>query len=211
MHQAQYSSLVPSLIAAVTLLAGSACQPAEQEIEETEIATPVESRFAYGIAIEDGRAEEGFRRVGKDFRFRSGDSFRLALHPDFEAYAYLFHRAEGDRSYAALFPHSRVGVGNPLPANRQTFVPDGQRKWTLDKDKGIEHLVLVVSSAPWELKEGSGGSVHIDVLERGLAELEMSRRPGSYSVVEEGGWTKVFFDAEMRDAALVARIPMSHE
>ena len=211
MHRAQFSRCVSSCAVAVALLAGAACEPAKQETEEIEIAEPVELRFDYAIAIEDDRAAEGARRVGKDFRFRSGDSFRLAFHPEFEAYVYLFHRSEGDRSYAVLFPHHRIGVGNPLPGNRESLVPDGERRWTLDTNKGIEHLVLVVSSAPWDVEEVSGGKIRRDTFERRLAELEMSRRPSSYSAVEEDGWRKLFFDGEQRDAAMVARIPLPHE
>ena len=195
---------------AVLLGAGTGCKPAKQE-SETGVAEPVELRFDYAVAIEDDREADGLRRVGRDFRFRSGDRFLLAFRPEFAAYAYLFHRSEGEQSYTLLFPHRRIGVPNPLPPNRESRVPDGKLRWTLDEDRGIEQLVLVVSSAPWTLEAGSGGRIGRDLFERRLAALEISRRPGSYSAVEEDGWTRLFFDGEKRDAALVTRIPMSHD
>ena len=212
MYGTRLSLMVIRCFAALALLAGIACERLEEEPEETWIEEPAELRVDYAIEVEDERSEGGVRRAGKDFRFRSGDKFRLGLRPDFEAHAYLFHRAGGERSYARLFPNSRLSARNPLLPDEVTRVPDGERRWTLDADKGVEHLVLVVSSAPWDLEEeDAAGSIKQDAFERQLAELEMSRRPGSYSAAEEDGWTKLFFDGEQRDAAIIARIPMSHE
>ena len=210
MHGARKARSGSFWLAAAALLAGAACEPAQQESEATWIEEPAELRIDYAIEVEDERSPEGMRRVAKDFRFRSGDRIQLALRPDFGAYVYLYHRAGGDRSYTALFPQGRIGVKNPLTAGEETRVPDGERRWTLDRKTGVEHLVLVVSSAPWEAGAVTGDKIGLDEFERRLAELEMARQPGSHSAAEEDGWTKLFFDGEVRDAALVARIPMSH-
>ncbi|MCY4594118.1 MAG: DUF4384 domain-containing protein [Bryobacterales bacterium] len=210
MHRRQLMPLAGSCVAAVALLTAGSCKGPAPELEETWIEEPAELRVAYAIEVDDERSAGGVRRAAQDFRFRSGDKFRLALDADFEAYAYLFHRSEGDPSYVRLFPHPRIAVKVPLPGDQATRIPADEQRWTLDTDKGLEHLVLVVSSAPWAIEAGSGGSLWRDAFERQLAELEMSRRPGSYSATEEDGWTKLFFDGEMRDAAIVARIPMSH-
>lgn len=199
-------------IASIALLLPASCDQVQEEPEETWIAEPTELRVDYAIEVEDERTDGGAFRAGKDFRFRSGDRFRLALRPDFEAHAYLFHRAGGDSSYAQLFPDQRISVRNPLAAHETTQIPDEDRRWSLDTKKGIEHLVLVVSSAPWDVEEqDSRGRIKQEAFERQLAELEMTRRPDSYSSTVEDGWTKLFFDGELRDAATIARVPMTHE
>ena len=210
MHRFPFTSLVAGCVVALLLGAATGCEPAKKE-PAAGVAEPVELQFDYAVAIEDEREAEGLRRVGRDFRFRSGDRFLLVFRPEFEAYAYLFHRPEGGRNYTRLFPHPRIGVENPLAGGRETRVPDGKLRWTLDEKRGMEQLVLVVSSAPWRVETDSGGRIGRDRFERRLAELELSRRPGSYSALEEDAWSKLFFDGGQRDAALVARIPMSHD
>lgn len=204
--------LLAPCVAALALIAGIGCESALDEPDATWIEESVELDVEYRLVVDDERAEGGARAVASDHRFRSGDKFRLALRPGFEAHAYLYHRATGDRSYTRLFPQSRITVRNPLPADEETRLPDGDGRWNLDTKVGIEHLVLVVSGEPWDVEAvDSRGRISLDALDRQLAELEMTRRPGSYSAAKEDSWTKLFFDGEEPDAAIVARIPMRHE
>ena len=85
----------------------------------------------------------------------------------------------------------RAGRGAPLDTGRG----QGRRA---SGPRGFERSVGSRGGRP------AAGSIKQDAFERQLAELEISRRPGSYSAAAEDGWTKLFFDGEQRDAAIIA-------
>ena len=196
------------LALAVAALAAWACEPSRRVPDQEVLGAARELWFRYAIEIEDRLSESGLRRAGAGHVFRSGERFRVAIRADFEAFAYLLNRGAGEAAYQLLFPGG--GSGNPIPADQELRMP-GDGNWLrLDRDAGIEHLVLVVSSEPRREIEASGGAIPMEAFEEAAARIALRSGPASRSSVRQDGYTEVFLSAERGGAAVVERLPVRH-
>lgn len=199
-------------VAAAALLAWAACGPAEPVSEEVPGPGGAEEySFEYGLELEDERVAAGSRPVGTDFRFRSGDGFRLAFRADFDAYLYLFNREEGAQAYEALIPSAGSRIENPIRAGEEMRVPEEPKWLRFDRDRGWEYFVMVVSTEPQADFEEAGASLSRAEFERSLAEIESFQAPTSRSTLLEDVQTRTFFSVDDRDVALVVRLPLTHD
>lgn len=88
-------------------------------------------------------------RVQEGTRLRSGDNLRVTLEPDRDVYAAVV-LLDGRGRPQQLFPHPSIQLdsGSHLRAGARVSLPDEDRWWKLDKDTGVESLVLLVSKKP---------------------------------------------------------------
>lgn len=209
---ANRSSATIASIALATLLGWAACGSGEPGIGGIpDPSGTEENSFEYGLVLEDERGEGGMRSVGRDFRFRSGDGFRFEFRADFDAHVYLFNRAERAADYVALVPGPATRVANPIYAGEAVHLPGAPEWLRFDRQPGLEHFVMVVSTAPQADFESAGSSIDRDSFERSLARIERLQTPASRSSVTEADKTREFFAASARDVALVVRLPLEHD
>ena len=145
----------------------------------------------------------------EDFRFKSGDRFRLRFRPGFAAYIYVVDRGNHEGTYHVLFPTSADRGRNPLAKGTAAVVP-GEAEWLkMDQTAGDEYLQLIASTV--ELPElATGTEIGRDQFDAQMAEIERRYQPTSSRRFRDGDWTK-FFAARDGDLALVVRMALRHE
>lgn len=102
----------------------------------------------YWIELKRGKQSS---KVNNKFAFKSGDSIRLHLRSNTDAYAYIV-LAEGSRGeQSVLFPDERHTDNNRIKAGADYILPaDGFL--TFDENPGTEKLLILISRKPVQAK-----------------------------------------------------------
>ena len=163
--------------------------------------------FRYGLELED---RDGPRLVDEEFLFRSGDRFRFVMETESEAYAYLFNRGSGERSYAQLLPPATERA-EALRTGEEVTVPrDGW--YRMDAVAGTERMVLVLSTAPVdELELLDESALRADAFDERLADLERIHRPESSRRRNVDGRVELVAGGPEEVLLVVVRMPLQHE
>lgn len=100
----------------------------------------------YSVLKQDG--ERRFRPVNVDSVFHSGESIRVRVESNENAYLYILSRGSSG-AWTVLFPNKNVrGGDNFIQASEKHDLPSSQHRWTFDEKKGEEKLFLVLSRKP---------------------------------------------------------------
>ena len=202
----QQSLLVRSFV--VLVIALTLCCETSREREQ-EIEDASEITMAYAIELGE---EGGTRKVGEDFRFRSGDRFRLLFRPGFSAYLYIFNQGRGEERYTVLFPNPHDELINPIRANSEVAIPGQEDVWMrLDEQSGDEELIVVASTIALPSLEFRADEVDGEEFEKNLAQVERQFKPESSRRLEDENWVKLFAGGSQKEMAVVVRLFLRHE
>ena len=127
----------------------SATEKDLHEREEAERLAPPSVEFLVTAQTQMSGGHIAEVRVQEGTRLRSGDNLRVSLEPDRDVYAAVI-LLDGRGRPQQLFPHPSIHVdsGSHLRAGNRVSLPDDDRWWKLDRDTGVESLLLLVSKKP---------------------------------------------------------------
>lgn len=169
-------------------------------------AKKTEVKVSYALEVEDGGQA---KRVGEDFRFRSGDRFRVLLRSRPATHVYLFHRGTGEEDHTVLFPSRGSSVINPIKEGTDVPVPD--RGWMeMDSEPGDESLLLVASTVPVSSLDFRDSTVPREELEGAVARVERQFQAEATARSKDGDWS-VFTATGGKELAAVVRLTLRHE
>lgn len=101
--------------------------------------------------------------VSNKFAFRSGDSIRIHVIPNTDAYGYVILKEGSRGEQSVLFPDSRFHDDNKLKANKDYALPqDGFM--TFDQNPGTEKLILLLSRKSLEANKYLKDKTHKHVI-----------------------------------------------
>ncbi len=93
------------------------------------------------------KRDKKITRVSNKFSFKSGDSIRIHVTSNTDAYAYIVLKEGSRGEQSILFPDPRFKDNNKLKASVDYAIPqDGAL--TFDKNPGTENLILLLSRNP---------------------------------------------------------------
>jgi hypothetical protein len=104
---------------------------------------------SYTMELREEEEESSFRVVSPDYNWQSGDRFRLRLEGNAEVWTYLFSRASDEDVYVVLNPVMTAGDRVRRLQDGGLVLPDGDWLLEMDETPDDEHLLLVVTTAPW--------------------------------------------------------------
>ena len=109
--------------------------PAEVREQDLTLAFAVEAVLPDGRHIVTAAGEP----------LPTGTQVRFRVDVNQSAYVYIFQRNTSARGIRVLFPHQRIGTGNPLAADVPQLIPPSEYYVLNEQDVGIEHVYIVVS------------------------------------------------------------------
>jgi hypothetical protein len=117
--------------------------PPSQPALQPATYTPLGLR--YGILM--GNSGSQYSEVQVDTVFRSGDSIRVSIESNDDAYLYIVNKGAGG-TWSLLFPSADIDKGNNrVTAHRRYEIPS-QGRFTFVDPSGEEHLFVVLSREP---------------------------------------------------------------
>lgn len=89
--------------------------------------------------------EDGYREVDPESVFRSGDSIRVSVESNDDAYLYIVQQGSS-KAWSVLFPNEDVdGGSNHVERGRSYIIPGTDTRFTFDEQPGSERLFIVLS------------------------------------------------------------------
>jgi hypothetical protein len=154
---------------------------------------------SYAVQLNDGG---GFRTVGDDFRFRSGDRFRLIVKTSFPGHLYAFHLDRATGKVDVLLSGARATV-----VDQEVLVP-AEGGMTMDRNPGPEEFTLIASARPIEKLEFASDSIGGDTF-RDIV-MGLSKAAGNGQARADGDWRKVEGDKK-EDMVLRTTFTLRHD
>jgi len=97
--------------------------------------------------IELKRDGQEIERVDSKFAFQSGDSIKIHVRPNIDAYAYIILKSGSQGEQSVLFPDAKARENNRISHGTDIALP--QDGWLVfDEHAGVEKVCLVVSRSP---------------------------------------------------------------
>lgn len=137
----------------------------------------VDLRLEFGV-LAQRPGEQSFTAVAKDAAISTGTRVYFTVKTTAQAHVYLYQEtAKGEVN--VMFPHPKMPMANPLPADQDLRIPPAPGFFTLEAEGvGLEQVHIVASLEPLTRLETSLGKQQPSAAELACGARDLSYDPG---------------------------------